>query len=55
MDKPISFLILIGIGVAFRSKVKNQEQLDTIKTLILTIALPAVIFSALLKIRAISF
>lgn len=50
MDKTISFLILIGIGVAFRSKVKNQEQLDTIKTLILTIALPAVIFSALLKI-----
>ena len=50
MDKTISFLILIVIGILFRSKVKNKEQLDTIKTLILTIALPAVIFSALLKI-----
>lgn len=50
MDKTISFLILIGIGIAFRSKIRNQEQIDTIKTLILTLALPAVIFSALLKI-----
>ena len=51
MDKTISFLILIGIGIAFRSKVKNKEQLNTIKTLILTVALPAVIFSSLLKIN----
>ena len=50
MDKTLSFLILIGIGILFRTKVKNKEQLDTIKTLILTVALPAVIFSALLKI-----
>ena len=51
MGKIISFLILIGIGVLFRSKIKNKEQLDTIKNLILTVALPAVIFSALLKIN----
>ena len=50
MDKIISFAILIVIGVLFRGKVKNQEQKDTIKTLILVVALPAVIFSALLKI-----
>lgn len=50
MEKVISFLILIIIGVLFRGKVKNKEQKDTIKTLILAIALPAVIFSALLKI-----
>ena len=50
MEKTISFLILIIIGVLFRSKVKNKEQKDTIKTLILAVALPAVIFSALLKI-----
>ena len=50
MEKTISFLILIGIGVLFKSKIKNKEQLNTIKTLILTIALPAVIFSALLQI-----
>ena len=50
MEKTISFFILIIIGILFRSKVKNEEQKDTIKTLILAIALPAVIFSALLKI-----
>ena len=50
MEKIISFLILIIIGVLFRGKVKNKEQKDTIKTLILAVALPAVIFSALLKI-----
>ena len=50
MEKTISFLILIIIGVLFRSKVKNKEQRDTIKTLVLAVALPAVIFSALLKI-----
>ena len=50
MEKSISFLILIIIGVLFRSKVQNKEQKNVIKTLILTIALPAVIFSALLKI-----
>ena len=50
MEKTISFLILIGIGVLFKSKIQNKEQLNTIKTLILTVALPAVIFSALLKI-----
>jgi hypothetical protein len=50
MEKTISFLILIGIGVLFKNKIQNKEQVDTIKTLILTVALPAVIFSALLKI-----
>lgn len=50
MEKTISFLILIIIGVLFRSKVQNKEQKDAIKTLILAVALPAVIFSALLKI-----
>ena len=51
MEKSISFLILIIIGVLFRSKVTSKEQKDTIKTLILAVALPAVIFSALLKIN----
>ena len=50
MEKTISFFILIVIGILFRAKVKNKEQTDTIKTLILSIALPAVIFSALLNI-----
>lgn len=51
MEKSFSFLILIGVGILFRSKINNKEQLNTIKTLILTLALPAVILSALLKIN----
>lgn len=51
MEKTISFLILIIVGVLFRGKIKNKEQKDAIKTLILAVALPAVIFSALLKIN----
>ena len=51
MEKAISFLILIFVGILFRNKIKNKEQIDTIKTLILTLALPAAIFSALVKIK----
>lgn len=51
MEKSLTFLILIGIGVIFRTKVSNKEQVGTIKNLILTVALPAVILSALLKIN----
>ena len=50
MEKSLSFLILVAIGVAFRKKVTNKEQVGAIKNLILTVALPAVILSALLKI-----
>ena len=51
MEKAISFLTLIVVGILFRSKINSKEQVNTIKTLILTLALPAVIFSALLKIN----
>ena len=51
MEKSLSFLILICIGIVFRTKVSNKEQVGTIKNLILTVALPAVISSALLKIN----
>ena len=51
MEKSLAFLILIIIGVVFRSKVTNKEQVGTIKNLILTVAMPAVILSALLKIN----
>ena len=51
MEKSLSFLILICIGIVFRAKVSNKEQVGTIKNLILTVALPAVILSALLKIN----
>lgn len=50
MEKAISFFILVTIGVLFRKKVRSKEQLGAIKTLILSLALPAVIFSALVNI-----
>lgn len=50
MDKSLSFLILILIGVVVRGKINKKEQLNTIKILILTVALPAVILSALLSL-----
>jgi hypothetical protein len=51
LQKTISFLLLILIGVLLKKKLKDKEQLGGIKILILSIALPATIFVALLKIK----
>ncbi|MEM6316862.1 MAG: permease [Bacteroidota bacterium] len=51
LQKTIAFLLLIGIGVLLKKKVTSKEQLKGIKALILSIALPATIFIALLKIE----
>jgi hypothetical protein len=48
--KTISLLLLIIIGYLFRKKIKNKDQREGIKTLILSLALPATIFIALLQI-----
>src|SRR3989337_3286781 len=48
--KTISLLILIIIGYLFQKKIKNKEQREGIKILILSLALPATIFIALLQI-----
>jgi hypothetical protein len=48
--KTLSLLLMIAIGYLLRSKIKNNDQKDGIKTLILSLALPATIFIALLKI-----
>jgi hypothetical protein len=48
--KTISLLLLILIGYLFRNKIRSKEQRDGIKTLILSLALPATIFIALLQI-----
>ncbi|SKC82316.1 AEC family transporter [Ohtaekwangia koreensis] len=48
--KTISLLLLIVIGYLFRKKIKNKDQREGIKTLILSLALPATIFIALLQI-----
>lgn len=48
--KTVSLLLLILLGYIFSGKVKSKEQRDGIRTIILSIALPATIFIALLKV-----
>jgi hypothetical protein len=49
--KTISLLLLIIIGYFFQKKITNKDQRDGIKTLILSLALPATILIALLQIE----
>lgn len=51
LEKTVSLLFIILLGVLLRYKIKNKEQLTGIKVLILSVALPAIVFLALLKIR----
>jgi len=51
IQKTLALLLLILIGLLLKSKVNSREQLGGIKLLILSIALPATIFVALLKIN----
>ncbi len=48
--KTISFLVLIVLGVLLKKKITSKEQLSGVKAIILSVALPATIFIALLKI-----
>ncbi len=49
--KTLSIFLMIAIGFLLRNKVKSKEQKEGIKTIILSLALPATIFIALLKIE----
>ena len=48
--KTISLLLFILIGYLIRNKIKSKDQREGVKTLILSLALPATIFIALLQI-----
>lgn len=50
VTKTLSLLLLILIGYLFQKKIKSKDHKDGIKTLILSLALPATIFIALLQI-----
>jgi malate permease and related proteins len=50
ITKTISLIILIALGYLFQSRIASKEQREGIKTLILSLALPATIFIALLQI-----
>jgi predicted permease len=51
LQKTLSLLLLIVLGIFLKRKFSNADQNKGIKTIILDIALPAMIFVALLKIE----
>ena len=51
VQKTLTLFILIAIGLILKLKIKSKDQLGGIKILILSIALPATIFIALLKVK----
>lgn len=51
IQKTLSIVILIAVGFLLKKKIRNKEQMQGIKVLILSIALPATIFVALLQIE----
>jgi predicted permease len=50
LQKSLTLLLLIGLGLFLRSKYKNKEMVGGLKELVLTVALPSTIFIALMKI-----
>ena len=50
-EKALGFLLLILLGVFLQRKIGSEQHLKGIKVLILSVALPATIFVALLKIE----
>lgn len=51
LQKTLTLVLFIAIGILLKKKIKNKQELHGIKSLILSIALPATIFIALLKIE----
>lgn len=51
LQKTITFLVFIGIGVLLKLKFKSKEEINGIKKIILNLALPATIGIALLGVK----
>jgi malate permease and related proteins len=51
LEITFSLLLLIVLGYLFKGKIKSKEQREGIRLIILSIALPATIFIALLKVK----
>ena len=51
LNKPISFILFIGIGLLLRKKISAGNETNGLKHLILSVVLPITIFIALLKIK----
>jgi hypothetical protein len=50
LQKTITLLLLIGLGIILRNRIKSTQALSGIKEIILSVALPSTIFIALMKI-----
>jgi malate permease and related proteins len=51
ITKTVYLIMIIGLGYLMQKKITSKDQKDGIKTIILSLALPATIFIALLKIE----
>ncbi|AFK03655.1 hypothetical protein Emtol_2519 [Emticicia oligotrophica DSM 17448] len=51
VQKTLILLLLIGLGLALRSKIKNKTEINGVKEIILSIALPSTVFIALMGIK----
>lgn len=51
LEKSISFLLFIVVGILLKKKISAGDETNGLKSLILTLALPATIFIVLLKIK----
>lgn len=51
LQKTITLILLIALGLLIRGKFRSKEQLNGIKEMILSVALPATIFIAMMKIH----
>ncbi len=51
LQKTITLILLIVLGLILRGKFKSKDQLNGIKEVILSVALPATIFIAMMKIH----
>lgn len=51
LQRSASFILIILIGILLKKKISSNEEINGLKKLILTIALPATIFIALINIK----
>jgi predicted permease len=51
LEKSISFILFILIGIILKKKISTGDEINGLKKIILSLALPATIFIALLKVK----
>ena len=51
IQKTLILLLLIGLGLSLRGKIKNKTEINGVKEIILSIALPSTVFIALMGIN----